>query len=94
MADAIEIGPDIVLFEDDFIVVTIPRFDARSGVAEVLVDHKRQSPGDYYIWVQFRSGDSTRMDYVGGNPNNPRPWIVNSLHRDDAITGVDVKKIR
>lgn len=94
MADGLEIGPNNILFQDDYIVVIIPRFDPHSGLAEVLVDHKREPSGDYYIWVHFQSGDSTRLDYNGANPNNPRPWTINSSHRNDRIAKVEVKKIR
>ena len=94
MEDGLEIGPDKILFQDDDITVRIPRFDAQSGRAEVLVDHKREPSGDYYIWVHFKSGDSTRMDYNGANPNNPRPWVLNSSHRNDHITRVEAKNIR
>jgi hypothetical protein len=94
MADGLEIGPDKILFQDDYITVRIARFDPQSGRGEVLVDHKREPSGDYYIWVHFKSGDSTRMDYNGANPNNPRPWVINSSHRNDTITKVEAKKIR
>jgi hypothetical protein len=94
MAEALEIGPDKVLFQDDFITVTIPHFDTKSGRTEVLVEHKRTPAGDYYIWVHFKSGDSSRMDYNSANPNNPRPWIINSSHRNDTITALEAKKIR
>jgi hypothetical protein len=94
MADGLKIGPEKILFQDDYIGVRILRFDPRSGRAEVLVDHKREPSGDYYIWVHFESGDSTRLDYKGANPNNPRPWIINSSHQNDTITKVEAKKIR
>lgn len=94
MGDGEEIGPNRILYQDDYITVRIPRFDSVSGVGEVLVDHKREPSGDYYIWVHFRSGDSTRLDYSGANPNNPRPWIINSSHVNDRITRVEAKKIR
>lgn len=94
MADGLEIGPNKILFQDDYITVRIPHFDSQSGQVEVLVDHKQEPSGDYYIWVHFKSGDSSRMDYNGANPNNPRPWVVNSSHRNDTITRVEAKKIR
>jgi hypothetical protein len=94
MADGLEIGPDKILFQDDYITVRIARFDPQSGCGEVLVDHKGEPSGDYYIWVHFESCDSTRMDYNGANPNNPRPWVINSSHRNDTITKVEAKKIR
>ncbi len=94
MSDGLEIGPDKILFQDDYITVRIARFDPQSGFGEVLVDQKREPSGDYYIWVHFKSGDSTRMDYNGANPNNPRPWVINSSHRNDTITKVEAKKIR
>jgi hypothetical protein len=94
MADGLEVGADKILFEDDNISVVTPRFDTQSGKAEVLLNHKREPGGEYYIWVYFKSGDSTRMDYNAANPNNPRPWVINSSHRNDTITRVEVKKIR
>jgi len=94
MADGLEIGPGKILFQDDYITVSILRFDPESGRAEVLVDHKREPSGEYYIWVHFKSGDSTRMDYNSANPNNPRPWVINSSHRNDTIAKVEAKKIR
>lgn len=94
MSDELEIGPEKIWFEDDFITVRIPSFDARSGQGEVTVDHKREPSGDYYIWVHFKSGDSIRMDYNGANPNNPKPWPIQCPHKNDKITSVEAKKIR
>lgn len=93
MPDELEIGSGKVLFQDGFIVITIPSFDSHSGVGQVLIEHKQEPVGNYYIWVYFKSGDSTRLDYNGANPNNPKPWIVNSSHRNDTILRVEAKKI-
>jgi hypothetical protein len=50
--------------------------------------------GFYYIVIHFSSGDSTRLDYDGENPNIPDSWDVNTTHRFDSIVSVECKNVR
>jgi hypothetical protein len=56
MADGLEIGPDKILFQDDYITVRIARFDTQSGQAEVLVDHQAGAPWGSLHLDTFRVG--------------------------------------
>lgn len=94
MSNGIEIGPNHVHFEDDFIAVRIIGFDPEKGRANVLIERKRKESYFYYVVVKFRSGDSTRIDYDGDNPNIPADYVVRTSHRGDAIASVEAIKVR
>ena len=94
MSEGIEIGPHKIQFEDEFIAVRVYWFDPRSGQAEIVIEEKQVPSGYYYVHVHFVSGDSTRIDYDGGNPNRLQSWSISTTHRDDAIARVDAKKVR
>jgi hypothetical protein len=94
MSDGIAIGPNIIQFEDDFIAVRIPSFTPTTGQVQVLFEKKSARVGFYYVTVSFLSGDSSRMDYDGENPNNPEIWEINSSHRHDTIVKLEATKVR
>jgi len=60
----------------------------------LTVDEKHEKVGSYYIWVNFESGDSTRIDYDGGNPQREHYLTVRTTHRNDKIKEIVVKRIR
>jgi hypothetical protein len=90
----IAIGPNEKQFEDAFIVVRVLSFLPATGEVEVYFEKKVEKVGFYYVTVHFASGDSSRMDYDGENPNNPEVWQINSSHRNDSIIRVDGVKVR
>jgi hypothetical protein len=94
MANGIEIGPNIIQFEDDSIEVRVLSFNPDNGLGDIHVQKKTARVGFYYITVHFRSGDSTRLDYDGGNPQIPVGWEIRTSHRNDTIERVDVIKVR
>jgi hypothetical protein len=94
MTDGIEIGPNVIQFEDESIAVRILDFNPENGHADVHVQKKAARIGFYYITVQFLSGDSTRLDYDGANPNIPISWDVRTSHPNDVIGEVQVRKVR
>jgi len=81
-------------FEDDHITVELLNFEPYSGVAQVVVREKHDAVGFYYIWVNFESGNSTRFDYDGGNPNRVFVLEGRTIERDDKIKEIIVKRIR
>jgi hypothetical protein len=83
-----------VAFEDDHIEVELLYFAPHSGTAQVLVREKHDRVGFYYIWVNFTSGDSTRIDYDGGNPSRVQALEIHTTHRDDSIKEIVVKRVR
>jgi hypothetical protein len=94
MSDGIQIGPSIVQVEDGHIAVRILSFRPDTGMAELLVDEKVLTIGYYYIFVYSSSGDSTRIDYDGGNPSRPKSYTIQTSHRGDVIVRVEAKKVR
>lgn len=94
MDNEIQVGPNTIQFEDDFIEVRVLSFNPDNGHADIHVQKKTAQVGFYYITVQFRSGDSTRLDYDGGNPSIPVEWDVITSHRNDAIGSIGVIKVR
>ena len=94
MSGAIEIGPNVIQFEDEFILVRILSFTPGTGMAVLLVEEKQTRIGFYYIFVHFKSGDNTRIDYDGANPNRPTSFTVQTSRRDDVIASIEAKKVR
>ena len=94
MSGAIEIGPNVIQFEDEFILVRILSFTPGTGMAVLLVEEKQTRIGFYYIFVHFKSGDNTRIDYDGANPNRPTSFTVQTSSRDDVIASIEAKKAR
>ena len=80
--------------EDDHITVELLDFNSHTGAAQVIVREKHERVGFYYLWVNFNSGDSTRIDYDGGNPNRQRALTINTTHQDDSIKEIIVKRVR
>jgi hypothetical protein len=94
MGDGIRIGPNVIQAEDAYIAVRILSFNPDTGMAELLIDEKVVPIGFYYVFVNFRSGNSTRIDYDGANPNRPNSYTVHTIERGDAIVKVEAKKVR
>jgi hypothetical protein len=81
-------------FADSHIVVRFIGFDPSSGTARLAVDENHPNVGFYYIWVYFGSGDSTRIDYDGGNHNRDNRPIIRTNHKNDTVTKLEVKRVR
>jgi hypothetical protein len=86
--------PNVILFQDDHLDVTLQDFNAHTGVATVIVRGKHPKVGFYYIWVRFLSGDETRVDFDGNNPNQDWALTIRTTHRDDIVKEIEVKRVR
>src|SRR5258708_6235856 len=81
-------------FEDEHITIELLDFNSHTGVVQVIVREKHERVGFYYIWVNFKSGDSSQIDYDGGNPNREQALTIRTTHRDDNIKEMIVKRVR
>jgi hypothetical protein len=81
-------------FQDEYMDVELLNFEPYAGVAQLVVHEKHGKMGFYYIWVNFESGDSTRIDYDGGNPQRQQLLTVRTTHRNDIIKEIVVKRVR
>ncbi len=80
-------------FADSHIVVRLLGFDPTSGQCRLAIDENSLNIGFYYIWVTFASGDETRIDYDGGNPNRNNRPIIKSNHVNDSLSGIRAKRV-
>ena len=82
-------------FADQHIVVRQISFDPTSGQLALAIDENHEKVGFYYITVTFDSGNSTRIDYDGGNPprRDTRP-IVQTPKRNDTVKEIKVIRVR
>jgi hypothetical protein len=94
MTNGIQIGPNVVQFEDPFIEIRILAFSPFTGLGDLVVEKRQPNVGFYYINISFASGDSVRLDYDGANLNNPDTWELRSSHRNDTIVRVWATKVR
>ena len=93
-ADGQEIYRHQMQFADNHIVVRLISFDPSTGAARLAVDENDNNVGFYYISVHFGSGDSTRIDYDGGNPRRDNRPIAQSTHKNDTLKKIEVKRVR
>lgn len=94
MSDAESILAHQTRYGDDHITLRFLGFNPSSRQCQLAVDEKHPNVGFYYIWVTFGSGDETRIDYDGGNPNrNTRP-IAESNHYNDTLKDIRAKRVR
>jgi len=82
------------VFEDDHITVELFSFQSYDGVAQLTVREKHANAGSYHIWVYFESGDSTQIEYDGGNPQREQILTVRTTHRNDKIKEIVGKRVR
>ena len=80
------------VFADDHIMVRQVGFDPASGQLELEIEEKHPGVGFYYITATFESGNSTRIDYDGGNPGRVRNQIVRTGKPNDAVK--EIKAVR
>jgi hypothetical protein len=92
--EGIEIGPNVIQFEDDFIEIRILGFDSFTGVGDLSVERKQANVGFYYIHLTFRSGNTIRIDYDSANPNHHDYFEFQAAYRNDAIVKVEATKVR
>ena len=92
--EGIEIGPNVVQFEDDFIEIRILGFDAFTGAGDLSVERKQAEVGFYYIQLTFRSGNTNRIDYDSANPNHHDYFEFQAAYRNDAIVRVEARRVR
>jgi len=81
-------------FADQHIVVRQISFDPTSGRLALAFDENHEKVGFYYITVIFDSGNSTRIDYDGGNPCRDTRPIVRTPKRDDTVKEIKVIRVR
>lgn len=81
-------------FADSHIAVRLLGFDPSTRIARLAVDEKHGNVGFYHIWVFFGSGDSTRIDYDGGNPNRDNHPFATSNHKNDVLVRIEAKRVR
>jgi len=82
------------VFDDDHMDIELLNFEPYSGVGQLIVREKHNGVGFYYIFVTFESGDSTRIDYDGGNPQRVQFLTVHTTHRNDTIKEIVAKRVR
>ena len=81
-------------FADSHIAIRLLGFDPSTRTVRLAVDEKHGNVGFYYIWVYFGSGDSTRIDYDGGNPNRDNRPSATSDHKNDVLVRIEAKRVR
>lgn len=81
-------------WEDEHITIRFLGFDPTSGQARLAIDEHHPKVGFYFIWFTFNSGDETRIDYDGGNPNRDMRPVVSTTHRNDVPKGLRAKRVR
>lgn len=82
-------------FADGHIVLRLLGFDPTSPrQCRLAIDEDHPNVGFYYIWVTFASGDETRIDYDGGNPNRDNHPVVTSNHVNDGLKSIRAKRVR
>jgi len=94
MGDGQSIYLSQMQFSDPHIVVRFITFDPSAGTARIGIDENHPNVGFYYIWVHFGSGDNTRIDYDGANPNRDNRPIVKTSHKNDTVAKLEVKRVR
>jgi hypothetical protein len=86
--------PNGSYFADDHISVELFDFVPSTGIVQIRVDENHGNVGFYYIWVNFESGDSTRIDYDGANPQREQYNTVRTNHENDKIKEILVERVR
>ena len=81
-------------WSDGHITVIFKDFDPSTRKAHFRVIEHHADVGFYYIGVYFTSGDATRFDYDGGNPQRPTMLDATTNQRDDSVKGIKVKRVR
>ena len=91
-------GPSIyahqTVFSDNHIVVRMLAFDPTAGRLGLAIDENHKNVGFYYITVTFDSGNSTRIDYDGGNPHRDIRPVVQTGKRNDSVKEIQVVRVR
>lgn len=91
-------GQSVYLFQTHFadghIVLRLLGFDPSSRQCRLAVDENHPNVGFYYIWVTFASGDETRIDYDGANPNRNNRPVVESSHINDFLKSIRATRVR
>lgn len=81
-------------FSDGHIVLRLLGFDPTSRQCRLAIDEEHPNVGFYYIWVTFSSGDESRFDYDGGNPNRDNHPIATSSHINDGVKNIRATRVR
>jgi hypothetical protein len=86
----------IPVYQDRHVTITLLAFSgsAKPPEAWLAVEEHDANVGFYYINVRFDSGDATRIDYDGGNPNRLREPSASSSHLPDSLKEISALRIR
>jgi len=91
-------GQSVYLYQtqyaDEHIVLRLLGFDPSSRQCRLAIDENHPNVGFYYIWVTFGSGDESRIDYDGGNPNRDTRPRATSNHLNDTLKSIRAKRVR